>query len=955
EINPATGEYTFTANDPDFNGTDAFQVTVTDGEGGSATADVSVSYSDVNDAPVAQDSTASGEEGSVITGQVTATDIDSDTLTYSFGFNPDGSPITTLATDNGVVEINPATGEYTFTANDPDFNGTDAFQVTVTDGEGGSATADVSVTVTEVDDATQVSGAVDLVDGTEDVEMFISTASLLQNASDADDALTVGNLVATDDAGNLVGTFEAATGPDGEEGYVFTPTANYSGEVNISYDVMPADGSGPAVAATASLDLTAVADAPTINVARVVSVEPGDHIADGDNGGATGGHANNGHGNGDQNAPGNSGPNNNAENAGGSGSGHGHHGGGSGSGSGHGHHGGGSGSGSGHGHHGGGSGSGNGQGGDNVILGTTGDDVINGQGGDDVIYGDGGQTGGGGVEYAYATLEIDADLTDTDGSETLSFSLQGLPEGVVPVALVGDEYQPVGTYSDGAWHLSAAQVDGGVVLQIPASVDVDSFDLRVGATATEASTGESATTLSDPITVDISGIDWAGDSGAGDDVISGGAGSDTIYGEGGDDVLSGGQGNHADTLYGGEGNDTLDGGKGADVLDGGAGDDVLKLDGEDGNWSSGWYAHNVGETDTAGSGDLVSVHNYEQTDDTFIGGDGTDTLTGTSGKDAIFLDQADGGEARLQGIEVISTGDGNDVVDLTSNRFDYGDVTVDGGSGNDVIWTSKGDDVLKGGAGNDTLDGGSGDDVLDGGAGADKLIGGAGSDTVDYSDSTSGVNVYLGAGDGHGYGGSGGVGTGGDAQGDTYSGIENVVGSSHDDYVYGAAGGTTAELGAGNDTFDNSEAWNVSASDTVDGGAGNDVIWTGNGNDVAMGGSGNDVLSGEAGNDTLIGGTGDDAMYGGSGDDTFLFDFGDGHDTVDGGSGWADTIDLTNVGPGVTISIDLGNNGSNDWVASSDGSGQVDIAAGQSGEITLTDQDGNEQTIAFDNIDKITW
>jgi Ca2+-binding RTX toxin-like protein len=62
--------------------------------------------------------------------------------------------------------------------------------------------------------------------------------------------------------------------------------------------------------------------------------------------------------------------------------------------------------------------------------------------------------------------------------------------------------------------------------------------------------------------------------GRGDDVLRGGPGNDTIRGGRGDDTISGGDGD--DTLLGGAGNDTLDDAAGNNRLDGGAGDDVLR-------------------------------------------------------------------------------------------------------------------------------------------------------------------------------------------------------------------------------------------------------------------------------------------------------------------------------------------------------------------------------------------
>ena len=75
------------------------------------------------------------------------------------------------------------------------------------------------------------------------------------------------------------------------------------------------------------------------------------------------------------------------------------------------------------------------------------------------------------------------------------------------------------------------------------------------------------------------------------------------------------------------------------------------------------------------------------------------------------------------------------------------------------------------------LIGGDLNDTLDGGAGADQLIGGAGTDTATYASSPAGVSINLVTGMGHG----------GDAEGNTLSGIENVIGSSHNDTFVGDA------------------------------------------------------------------------------------------------------------------------------------------------------------------------
>jgi Ca2+-binding RTX toxin-like protein len=347
------------------------------------------------------------------------------------------------------------------------------------------------------------------------------------------------------------------------------------------------------------------------------------------------------------------------------------------------------------------------------------------------------------------------------------------------------------------------------------------------------------------------------------DHLLGMAGNDTLLGLAGDDTLDGGVGN--DSLAGGAGNDTLTGGLGHDVLNGGVGADSL------------------------------------------VGGDGVDLAAYWSTATAVVVNLATGGTGGE------AAGDTYSSIENVYGSAGNDSITGDAGANN--LNGNTGNDTLIGAAGYDTLIGGLGNDLLNGGAGADSLVGGDGIDTATYWSSGVGVVVNLTA-----------VGTGGEAAGDTYSGIENVYGSGGNDSITGDAGANLLNGNTGNDTLvgaaGNDTLIGGAGHDVLNGGAGADRLEGGDGVDTAVywstaaavvvnlatggtggeaagdtysgienvygsagsdnitgdaganllnGNTGNDVLAGGAGNDTLIGGLGRDTLSGGIDDDLFLF------------------------------------------------------------------------------------
>ena len=131
--------YTPAAN---YNGTDSFIYTLSDGRGGTTLGTVDLTVDPVNDAPVANIDTVTTTEGVATAVNVVANDadIDGDSLSVASNTQPAHGTATCGVTSCSYV---PA----------PAFDGPDFFNYTVSDGNGGTATTTVNITVTSLNEA----------------------------------------------------------------------------------------------------------------------------------------------------------------------------------------------------------------------------------------------------------------------------------------------------------------------------------------------------------------------------------------------------------------------------------------------------------------------------------------------------------------------------------------------------------------------------------------------------------------------------------------------------------------------------------------------------------------------------------------------------------------------------------------------------------------------------------
>ncbi|GGJ36564.1 S8 family serine peptidase [Neoroseomonas lacus] len=544
-----------------------------------------------------------------------------------------------------------------------------------------------------------------------------------------------------------------------------------------------------------------------------------------------------------------------------------------------------------------------GNGGGNLLWGLAGHDTLNGLGGNDTL--DGGESGD--------------DLRGGDGNDLLIGGGTGVIGGMDDIldGGTGDDTLLGGSNGD--------SLDGGTGIRDVASYE-GSSGVRVALDGSVSFTG-----------------DAAGDVLIRIEDLLGSAGADTLVGNAGANRLTGGEDN--DSLRGQAGNDTLSGGDGIDTLDGGNDNDVLLVGG----------VNAISDVLTGGSGNdrlLIIAGSGPLTLTTLSRISGVETLDGAG--EVIRGD----GKANLLdftifttvvGVASVNALGGNDTI-IGSDSAD----TIDGGVGSDSIRAGNGDDLLLIGGSevlSDTIDGGGGTgdrlqiragsgpltlstlanftgiEVFDGSA--QIVQGTSGGDVLDFSTFTSVVNL---------------------ASIIAYEGNDTVIGSGNADTIDGRGGNDSILAGGGDDLV--SVAGTEALGDTLDGGTGTlDTlqiragtgaltlttlanvtgfeVFNGSGQNVQgtssadflnfstftsvvnvasiIGYQGNDTIVGGVAADTIDGGGGNDSLLGGGANDLFLVSGSEAlGDTINGGSGALDTLQIR-AGSGALTMTTLAN------------------------------------------------
>jgi len=343
-----------------------------------------------------------------------------------------------------------------------------------------------------------------------------------------------------------------------------------------------------------------------------------------------------------------------------------------------------------------------------------------------------------GDEATPIPLSISAALNDSDGSESISITIGGVPS---------DATLSAGTdNADGSWTLTPDELAG---LTITVLDDAD-FDLSVTATATEASNGDRASSVT-TISITVNNVVPMVHSIVGPSPSPGVPGQALTFS--GSFTDPGTLDTHEVQWDFGDGTvipfqpTTNDGALTPTHVYAGTGTFAVRLIVRDDDMGM--------STETKD----VAIQTVALQDDPLYAGQKALAVGGGSGDDHIVFTS---GENAGQ-VQVILNGASQGFFEPTSRLLAFGQEGNDniqvagaidlaawlyGGMGNDRLHGGAGHDLLFGGLGDDALLGGSGRDMMVGGKGADRIVGNAGDDimiagTLGYADRDGALRAIM--------------------------------------------------------------------------------------------------------------------------------------------------------------------------------------------------------------------
>jgi len=242
------GSFTYIPNE-DYFGTDSFTYKVNDGMWDSDVVTVMITVNAVNDPPVANDDTGSVSQGGTlmeIAPGVLANDSDPESNILAVNTIPITSPV------NGNLTLN-ANGSFTYIHNGSETTN-DNFVYEISDGNGGTDTASVHITITVVNNA-PIAMADNAVTN-EDIPVIID---VLANDTDVNGDSLVIDSVTQSNNGSVTNNGVNVT---------YAPAANFNGTDSFSYTI--SDGNGGMDTANVSVTINAVNDPPAVSIGAPV-------------------------------------------------------------------------------------------------------------------------------------------------------------------------------------------------------------------------------------------------------------------------------------------------------------------------------------------------------------------------------------------------------------------------------------------------------------------------------------------------------------------------------------------------------------------------------------------------------------------------------------------------------------------------------------------------------------